>query len=339
MAKKSAERERVNPFGKVPPPRGGYNGPIPKSTKYVPPSTSNSEIDEQEATAFRRGVEIGDEMPQDARNRRVSQAALDPKLLTAAQRWMRGVKLEEDDNESEGEDSESSEAADEPVELTREMFDKAVQEQVQRVFQAQQEKLSREAQTQAPVRSATAAAPAHPAAEFDPTMRRIEQNGKQLMGNASGIIRHPSGLSIAPLTLVDIDRLWDWIRADDDRGKSFLSRDVRTSIELHQYMMAIVNSEKDHLAMIRAVHGGDQHLGFAMLAPILAEERTAIMHVYLQKEFRGSLAQIVGPLVDMAQAVVPGVHLAVWSPDDTWARLHRKLLTPHGFTERVMFIR
>lgn len=355
MAKRSAADSRVNPFGgKIPRPKGGYQGPIPKSTQYVSTdkagpkgrSVAASEIDDQEAQAFRQ-VALGDEMPPSTRNRRVSEAALDPSVMSGAQRRMNGVRLAEDDDEltdtDEGDD-DSERPADADGPYTQEAFDAAVMQAAAKIV-ADLQQTQRQQQVQIPSRIADvvkAAAPltaraAHPSDAFQPN---IGQTTEPAVARASnGIIEHRSGLRLVPVTVRDVDRLWDWIRADADNGQSFLGTLVKSSLELHKFLQQIVASEKDGIAIIRSLHGGEHHLGFAMLAPILTDERTAIMHIYLEKAYRGGLAQIVGPLVDMAEQVAPGVHLAVWSPDDTWARLHRKLLTPFGFTERVMFIR
>lgn len=158
---------------------------------------------------------------------------------------------------------------------------------------------------------------------------------------ASAIVQSASVPDLQARIVVqeDTDRLWDWIRADKDYGQAFLGQRFSTSLALHTFMAQLIRVEAQGLAIIRAIHYGPHHLGFAMLAPILAAERTALLHVYLQAEVRAQLAQFIAPLVDMAQQIAPGVHLAVVSADAAWARLHRQILAPLGFTEHVMFIR
>lgn len=147
------------------------------------------------------------------------------------------------------------------------------------------------------------------------------------------------GLRGAHITAEDIDRLWDWLRSDKDYGFAFVGRTFNTSLALHVFMTQMSQAETQGVALIRALHYHEHHLGFAMLAPILAQERTALMHVYLQPAVRGQLAQFIRPLVEIAQKTAPGVHLAVPSMgDDAYTRLHRQLLKPLGFQEHVMFI-
>ncbi len=142
-----------------------------------------------------------------------------------------------------------------------------------------------------------------------------------------------------PVLVEDIDRLWDWIRADKDQGASFLGRTFTHSIALHEFARQMGQAEMAGLAITRAIHYGPHHLGFAMLAPILAQERTALMHIYLRQDVRGQLAKFTAPLVEIAERVAPGVHLAVASADATWQRLHRSILVPLGFTEHALFVK
>lgn len=152
------------------------------------------------------------------------------------------------------------------------------------------------------------------------------------------------GVTVRPVTIEDGDRLWDWIRADGDHGAAFLSRPMQTSMDLHGVMHALITAESAGTALMRAVYyegatEGDQHLGFAALAPILPVEQVAVMHIYLRPEVRGQLAALTGPLVQVASSILPTYKLAVVSHDAAWARLHRQVLLPLGFTEHVMFVR
>lgn len=151
---------------------------------------------------------------------------------------------------------------------------------------------------------------------------------------------------LAPSTLVtasassreDVDRLWDWIRQDPDQGAEFLSARMATSVDLHTVIAVLQQGEARGLSIIRSVYVADQHMGFAMLAPILTAENVAVVHIYLRPEARGHLAYLVAPLTELASQLAPGVRLAVLSEDKGLAAL-RKLLAPLGFTEHTMFVR
>lgn len=146
-------------------------------------------------------------------------------------------------------------------------------------------------------------------------------------------------LSLRAATVDDLDRLWDWVRADGDHGASFFSKPMPSSVALHTFVSALGQAEVQGLAAIRSVVFEENHLGFAMLLPILASERTAMMHIYLRADVRGHLAQLVPTLVDLAAQTVPGYALAVISHDATLARMHRALFAPLGFAEHTMFLR
>lgn len=145
-----------------------------------------------------------------------------------------------------------------------------------------------------------------------------------------------------PPTVEDIDRLWDWIRADGDGGAAFFSRAIPSSVALHNTFSALAVAEQavgPVTAAIRAITSGPHHVGFAMLLPILRQERTALMHIYLRPELRGMLAQLTPTLIDQAAAAVPGFTLAVIGHDAALTRMHRSILAPLGFVEHTMFLR
>lgn len=324
----------VNPFD-IPAPKGANPGPIKRSTAWKPRLVDQSEGDPEEAAAF--APRVGDVMPVDRRNRRVSGAALE-----AAQRRMAGTRIEDDSDENDEADEEGSESEDqeepeaEPDE-SRQQADEAVQ-----LWEAVQFRPDPPYVAPVPAKARTP----HPSEQYEQPQTTqspstVRKTGVEIHSN--GVMTHPSGLMLMKVTVKCVDSLWDWIRGDEDLGKSFLGAPITTSLALHQYIQYIAKAEESATSIIRSLYWNDgghgQHLGFIMLAPILANERTALMHVYLEKSVRGGLGKMIAPLVDMAEAFAPGLHLAVWSSDDVWARLHRRLLEPLGFTPRVMFIR
>lgn len=185
----------------------------------------------------------------------------------------------------------------------------------------------------------SARVPQHPADEFAPTAQQTQQQA-HTQALPKGALVHPSGLIAMPVRVGDVDRLWDWLRADADKGQAFLGKPMTTSVALHaQIRFLVEQTEPEGVAIIRSLYWHEEHFGFAMLAPILAADRTALLHIYLKKDARGALATLVQALVELAEQAVPGMHLAVSSADATWARLHRSLLAPLGFVEHTMFVR
>lgn len=337
MAKRETEQPRgrgkhVNPFGVRRP-----SGPVPKinhkrSVPYTPRIAQTEKADAEETAAF-AGPRVGDVMPTGTvRSREVSRAALgDLGELSPAQMRMRGMPTRPEDEGMTAEELDETEGQGPDLQFASvEEFERAVQNRALEMLNAQ----TKHANPEKPIAR-------HPADAYDQRASATDGQGVGAMRtlHANGLVEHASGLSIVKLTIHDVDRLWDWLRGDGDQGESFLGHRISTSLALHQFVQQLAAAETQGMASIRSIYGAKEHLGFAMLAPILAAEQTALMHIYLREDIRGSLAQIVGPLVEMAQVVAPGLHLAVWSPDDVWARLHRKVLTPYGFKERTMFIR
>lgn len=146
-------------------------------------------------------------------------------------------------------------------------------------------------------------------------------------------------LSLRRVAVADIDHLWDWIRTDEDGGQTFLGRQFATSMDLHHFINFVnIEGERVGLSLVRSLYWQDAHFGFLMLAPILAAEKTALCHVYLNQDTRGQLPQLVGHLLALAQQARPGIHLAAYAVDSEWERLYQRLLTPLGFKKHAMFI-
>ncbi len=312
MAKKGTRdpRQRIGRGGQfvAPPPRGIRLNPaaLPKSTQYVPP-----EPDPDEEAAFTDVVDSGRPERTTRKGRPLPGEALTP----AAMR-MRGRQLPPDDADDEDEDNGEVEQGNEHE------FDDDVD--------------APPTPPAVPKPNGRTTAAAHPISPFT-TVQTAPAPAPP--GLPAGIVlSNIEGLFARAITPEDTDRLWDWVRADKDYGQAFLGRQIRSSLALHTFMQRLVEVEAQGIALIRSIQFHEHHLGFAMLAPILAEEKTALMHVYLQPAVRGQLAQFVVPLVDIARKVAPGVHLAVVSADESWARLHRQVLKPLGFREHVMFV-
>lgn len=351
------QTEKTNIF-QAPRPKGPNPGPIARSEPYRPRQRVQPDPEEEAAFGGRETT------AREAREtRRVSQAALAQGGLSPAKLRQLGIRLQDDEGDEQEEDGNlTQEEYDEKYGQATQDIDAAAPNLAEQMNQAmmpppvptfdevQHWQRAREAAThelkqyhpqqQALQPSPMQGAPplAHPTAQYIPPQPlRTEQAGRF---DPSGAVVHPSGLAAHALRVGDIDRLWDWIRADrQDEVKAFLGRSFTTSVELHQFLWMIASLEPKGLAVIRALYWGHEHFGFAMLAPILAQERTALMHLYLTQQARGSLFNIAGPLVDVASRVLPGVHLAVSSLDQQWAKLHRAVLQPLGFVEHTMFVR
>ena len=150
-------------------------------------------------------------------------------------------------------------------------------------------------------------------------------------------------IGLRPLAVEDVDRLWDWLRADADGGAAFFGRTFKHSMELHQMMVQLGQAEAHSVGLLRALYyeadeAASQHLGFVALAPILSTEKVAVLHVYLRPDVRGQLPTLASHIVENATRLLPSYQLAVLALG-AHARLYRQMLTPLGFAEHVIFVR
>lgn len=297
---------------------------IPKSTRYVPP------VDPDEEAAF--GVVAGTRGTRRS-GRRVPVDASDEDAMTPAQRRMVGRpgglqetrserELEHDDDE----EPESDEAEDEEPEAdddgTRDddILDDG------RVVSAAPAHAPTLMGGRGPFTMPAHVTPAEPV--FDP----------RVFATSAPIYTRPIGLA-------DTDRLWDWIRRDKDQGKAFFGQVFESSVSLHTFMGRLSQAEQYGVALIRAIAFDDdanqsiQHLGFVCCSPILADMKTALVHIYLREDQRGSLANYIRPLVEIAEQTMPGYRLAIASMNAAFVKLHRQVLAPLGFVEHTMFVR
>jgi hypothetical protein len=142
-------------------------------------------------------------------------------------------------------------------------------------------------------------------------------------------------LQIRALTIEDLDRLWDWVRQDADRGSAFFGFPVKSSVQIHQFAGALLDREKLGLALVRSFDYLSNHIGFAILLPIFDEKQVGVVHLYLCPQMRGQLPQFLPALVHVAGTLRPDLRLVVLPDRPEWARL----LAPLGFRQQIVLIR
>lgn len=135
-------------------------------------------------------------------------------------------------------------------------------------------------------------------------------------------------------TLADVDRLWDWIRADGDAGARFVGKTLGNSQQLHALMTTIAKGEATRASLARSIYLGDMHAGFVVLLPILLIEKMAAVHVYLRVDVRGLLPGMLPSLLNLAAQVMPDIKLAVMGMSPSLD----KLLHPYGFRMQTVFL-
>lgn len=148
-----------------------------------------------------------------------------------------------------------------------------------------------------------------------------------------------SKFQLRPIAIEDTDALWDWVRADADKGQAFFGKPIENSMQLHDLMKGLVLAEAQGTGMVRSIFFGDVQVGVLALVPILSTEKIALMHLYLSGPVRDRVQQLLVPVVQLAVALVPGYHLGVIALTKPQHDQMTTLLTPHGFKAHTLFIR
>ena len=130
-------------------------------------------------------------------------------------------------------------------------------------------------------------------------------------------------ISVRPVVDGDIDRLWDWVRADDDRGQTFLGFQPATARELYGMFASRFSGSPDTAAW--AIDEQGIHQGFVLFNPITPQPLSATVHLYLSVAVRGRFLKIVQQLLGLLDAQYPLLSLVVVTPDHARARLYRKV--------------
>lgn len=297
---------------RVPLPKGPKPGPIPKSTRYVPPT------DEDEEAAFASVT------GRSGQRGRASAEALSAARLRA------GNMVTDEDEETD--EPVRGFLEDQPEEFSEE--EQAYQDSPERLpvgpAIARRTKALGQPLPLPHAATLTVAGftPFAPKAQAPlPRDPRVVQSSTL------------AELSVTPTNARDIDRLWDWIRADADGGQQFLGQHCSHSQQLHGLVQQLVALEASSIAIFRSLLWGPRHFGFLMLSPILAREQTALCHIYLEADARGGFEGLVGPLVAIAEQLVPNKHLAFYAPGVEWERVYASVLGQLGFKKHAMFIR
>lgn len=147
-------------------------------------------------------------------------------------------------------------------------------------------------------------------------------------------------IAIRALTISDGDRLWDWVRVDEDGGRTLFGRVIASSVDVHAQLDSLRTAETSPLGMhaaIRALDFDGHHIGFVELNPMLEQERTALVTVYLAPQWRGQLAEHLSSILRAIATLTP-YHLALPAPTSAWADLYRRVLEPLGFREHRLFV-
>ena len=142
----------------------------------------------------------------------------------------------------------------------------------------------------------------------------------------------PSPYTARVITDADVDRLWDWVRKDEDRGHEFLGIHPETSKALYDYFAAM--SAKENADAVAIVEG-ETHIGFVTFNPIDRIARSACVHIYLDQAKRGEALTLLPQLLRLFDEQFPHYAMVILTAQEAAMRLYRQL----GFEVKYLLMR
>ena len=128
------------------------------------------------------------------------------------------------------------------------------------------------------------------------------------------------------LTVGDVDRLWDWIRAD---GPACMAEwGVDSSVSLHQNMQYLDELSNQGRCAVYAGYVDDEHIGQVSIAPLLATQ--GVLHIFLAQSVRGPRGvSILRHGLATVEALHPDIELLAMTNDRRLARLMNRIGLGH----------
>lgn len=137
-----------------------------------------------------------------------------------------------------------------------------------------------------------------------------------------------SPLQFTDPTEEDIDRLWDWIRADPAPAPALQA--MKTSRELREAVGRFAIAEAEGTGLLRSIQWRGTHVGFGYLAPIVGG--VGMAHGYLDPRHRGAAGvRILREAVSQARILRPDLQLVVM----VRTRRVQSLAARLGLTQRM----
>ena len=144
-------------------------------------------------------------------------------------------------------------------------------------------------------------------------------------------------LTLTPISIYDIDRLWDWCREDPQGTQRFLGFAPDHSRALQDYIGKLLTLEQKGFAALRTIMAEGHAIGIITLMPVSRDvpEPYGDAHCYLMPALHGHLPQLLPSILAEAARLEPTLTLRVSTHDYAFARL----LQPHGFTLSIVLTR
>ena len=146
----------------------------------------------------------------------------------------------------------------------------------------------------------------------------------------------PDQVDLSPLSVEDVDRLWDWVRADREGTTAFLGHTHPNSQAFFYQIGQIAQKELDGSAWMRSIVKGDALIGFVILDPITKTKNpVGTCHIYISQNVRGELPKLLPSILAEGDQQLPNITYFVATQDEAMSAL----LQSAGFSAQIVLTR
>lgn len=146
-------------------------------------------------------------------------------------------------------------------------------------------------------------------------------------------------LNLTIVSYADVDRLWDWARADAAGVHAFLGQVPPHGQAMYDTINAILAQEKAGEALLRSIYisgeRGPVHIGFFALQPIVRASGIGMVRCYFTTSLREAQVKFIPILLDIVAAQEPSLSLTLVTGDYAFAQQ----VAAHGFTLNIALTR
>lgn len=101
-----------------------------------------------------------------------------------------------------------------------------------------------------------------------------------------------ASVALDPVTVEDVDQLWDWVRSDRDGTTDFLGFAHANSQQFNKQIGDIIIAQRDGFAWFRSVRNVGALIGFVALQ-IAKAPASATIRIYLEPGQRGRIKDVI----------------------------------------------
>ena len=169
----------------------------------------------------------------------------------------------------------------------------------------------------------------------DGAVEAVRDDSGEHQSNVHYLDKRPSPIALGPVSIEDMDRLWDWVRSDREGTKEFLGVTHANSQEFFEHISSIYKREASGSARLRSIRRGQELIGFLLLDPILQTPVVGTCHLYIGVEYRGHITEIIPAMIATCDTDFGGMALIAIVQRKEWV----PVLEASGFEAQIVLTR